>query len=96
MGPCMKQSVIVDLSRSVHVTCVPSTPWRKQSVCMCRPISKRKTFTVTSIIHKAKVFDPAVAEARAKDVIAQKNEEAKQRVGQTFGIHRGFAATGAL
>ena len=62
---------------------------------MCRPISKRKAFTVTSIIHKAKIFDPAVAEARAKDVIAQKNEEAKQRAGQTFGIHRGFAASGA-
>ena len=68
---------------------------QSNAFAMCRPISKRKAFTVTNIIHKAKVFDPAAAEARAKDVVTQKNEEAKQRANQTFGIHRGFAAAGA-
>lgn len=61
---------------------------------MCRPLSKRKAFKVTQIIHKAKVFDAAAAEARAKEMIAEKNELAKQTELDTFGIHRGFAASG--
>ena len=47
---------------------------------------------VTQILHKAKVFDPAAAEAKAQELI----ENMKPPPDDTFGIHRGFAASGVM
>ena len=53
---------------------------------LCRPLSKRKSWTITEILHRAKVFDSNVAKNTAATVAAATTPSQAQQ-------SRGFAAS---
>jgi hypothetical protein len=53
---------------------------------LCRPLSKRKSWTVTEILHRAKIFDANAASAAA----------AQQPRSSSIGEARSFASSAML
>jgi len=62
---------------------------------MSRPISKRKSFRVTEIILKSKVYNPEEAAAKARQVIAEMEARKRETLKKQELNLRGFAASGA-
>ena len=71
--------------------CVWHVAWNNtlwQRLLFCRPISKRKAFTVAEVIRRERVYNPEEAAAKAREIIAD-HERAKQQK-----LSQGFAASG--
>jgi hypothetical protein len=53
---------------------------------LCRPLSKRKSWTVTEILHRAKIFDANAARAAA-------DQQPRSSISSSIGQARTFASS---